>query len=251
MRFFLLLQLLLFPLLVSSEHLYLRDNLPKAQVGDYIVTMQNKNYSLLHIYDKSPSAIAIEEVTVPAAKMSQQPVQWKEWLRQGAPGNTCWSIYTVDLANGHIKNFYSVTRQGWFDNPQQDHFLSVLLNLRFEAIPIKNRRRTGTALVYGSYEKRPLWQPKLIFEGQTVQGIHFDAWKTVWPKDNSELAGKNIEVFLPHEQAAYPSYFPYWLQVSSLVGKATLRIIDAGRGMQSPVRLDLGKRPNFNEKAQR
>lgn len=238
MRFIWLLQLFLLQAIGCSDTLYLRDNLPKAHIGDYVVTMQNKNYSLLHIYNKTPSTLAIEEITVPTARMSQQPIAWKEWLRQGAPGNTCWSIYTVDLASGHIKNYYSVTRQGWFDNPQQDHFLSILLNLRFEAVPIKNRRRTGTALVYGSYEKRPLWQPKLIFEGQTVQGVHFDAWKAVWPKDDSELAGKNIEIFLPNEQAPYPAYFPYWLQVSSLAGKATLRIIDAGKGMQSPIRLD-------------
>ena len=32
----------------------------------------------------------------------------------------------------------------------------------------------------------------------------------------------------------YPSYFPYWLQVNGVAGKAKIRIIDSGSNLKSP-----------------
>jgi hypothetical protein len=53
-------------------------------------------------------------------------------------------------------------------------------------------------------------------------------------KRQHRTSGKSIEVYVPHENNKYPSYFPYWLQISGLISNAKVRIIDSGTGMISP-----------------
>lgn len=209
--------------------LYLRENLQRAQRGDFTVTTQGKNYSLLHIQFKDANQLTIEEVSIPAAKIPKQNFSWKSWASQGFSKSTARVLYTIDLANGQLKNFYTFMRGGWYEAAPQNNFFPTLLNLQFNFIPEKQRRRVGLCLIPA--EKRALWQPKMIVEGNEVQGINFDVWKALWPKDGSELSGKSIEIYLPEEGLNYPSYFPYWLQITGLTGGAKIRIVDSGTGL--------------------
>jgi hypothetical protein len=221
--------------LAGVEELYLRDNLQRAQKGDYIVTAQGKMGTLLHIYGREKDSISIEEISVPLSKIPKQPLTWQGWLNQKAPGNTSWSIYQVDLHSGRIISYFSVTKNGWFRNSQQEQFLSTLLNLPLRAIPSSERRKVGiprpTAL-----DNRPFWQPKMVVNGHTIPNVSFTAWQGCWPQDNSDLSGKTVEIYLPANLQSYPSYFPYWLQVSTMGARASARIIDAGCGMESPIK---------------
>ena len=230
----------------AQESIFLRDNLKRAIKGDYIVTAHNKNFTLLHIYDKKDALITIEEITVPTQRMQGRFPSWKEWIRQRAPYNTSWIMYTVNLNTGQMQEYYSLTKNAWFDMSQADSFLSTLLNLRLELVPMKDRRRIGLPPIIGATDRRPYWQPRLVIDGQEVGGVIFDAWQTKWPKDNSELSGKSIEVYVPHENDKYPSYFPYWLQISGLISNAKVRIIDSGTGMVSPAPPLLSQRKNIN-----
>lgn len=213
----------------EGTFLYLRNNLRKAQSGDFIVTAQGKNYSLLHVQSKDANQLTFEEISIPAAKVPKQNFSWKTWVSQGAAGGTSRVLYTVDLTNGQLKNYYSFKRGTWYEMTPQNNFFPTLLNLRFNYIPESQRRRTGFCLVPA--DQRALWTPKMIVEGNEIQGVYFDVWKTYWPKDGSELSGKTIEVFLPEEGSNYPSYFPYWLQITGLTGGAKIRIIDSGTGL--------------------
>lgn len=209
--------------------LFLRNNLRKAQPGDFIVTAQGKNYSLLHIQSKDSNQLTFEEVSIPAAKVPKQNFSWKTWASQGAAGNTSRVLYTVDLTNGQLKNYFSFMRGGWYEMTPQNNFFPTLLNLRFNYIPETQRRRVGFCLLPS--ESRSLWQPKMIVDGKEIQGPNFDVWKAQWPKDGSELSGKSIEIYLPEEGLNYPSYFPYWLQITGLTGGAKIRIVDSGTGL--------------------
>lgn len=224
--------LLFFSNLSASDTLYLRDNLVKAQKGDYIVTNQSKTYSLLYVYDKNSDIISIQEINVPANRIPNNGFSWRNWVAEGAQGSTSRVLYNIDLKTAQIQNSYCLTQNGWIESPRQDNFFSTLLNLRLELIPIQNRRRLGTTGTPNPYDKRPVWQPKIIVDGQAIPGVILDAWKATWPKDGSELSEKNIEAYLPQENSNYPSYFPYWLQVNTVVGNAKIRIIDSGRGLQ-------------------
>jgi hypothetical protein len=217
--------------LASEESSYLRDNLKRAQPGDYIVTAQNKTYTILHIVDKNNQQLTIEEISVPLGKVCPDGFSWKNWMQQQAPGHTAWVMYNLNLESAQIHDYYSFTKNSWYEMAPAENFLSTLLNLRLSKIPRRELKKIGPAPMGNFPDLRKPWQPKMIVGGREIQGVPFAAWKTQWPKDNSELGGKDIEVYVPEENDRYPSYFPYWLQISGMVGKAKVRIIDSGTGM--------------------
>lgn len=222
---------------VASNEIFLRDNLQKARAGDFIVIAQGKSYNLLAIRNVTPNSFTLEEITLPMnAKIKVGQFSWKDWVAQGAPGNTCWVIYEINPWNGDIRNAFSFSRNDSFAIQQTQNFLGKLLQLHMMYIPETERKKIGPKPLGADW--RPLWQPKLIYEGYEVKGIQFDAWKTRWPNDGSELANKIIEVYLPQDHySAYPAYFPYWLQVHGALGKAKIRIIDSGSNLQSPAQI--------------
>lgn len=228
--------LLLLPSLhCFGESIFLRDNLARAKPGDYLVTAQNKNYTLLHIYGRTPSTLTIEEITVPAQRMQCGFTSWKDWIMEKAPGHTSWVMYTLDLSNAQMLRYYSFTKKSFMDMSGSNNFLTTLLNLNLQRVPYECRRRAGPAPLYNREDRRPLWQPRIIVDGNEVPGVPFEAWQTRWPRDGSDLSGKLIEVYVPRENERYPSYFPYWLQISGIIGNAKIRIIDSGSNMDSPM----------------
>lgn len=216
--------LLLLFLTFAPASAALLSNLQRAQKGDYIVTAQGKNITLLHIYDVKDNVLTIEEITAPAQRVQCTP--WKQWIRQNAPYNTSWVMYAVDLKTGKMLQYYSLTKNAWYDMQQADSFLTTLLNLDLQPIPDKYRKKMGNS--------RKFWQPRMIVEGQEIPGVEFAALRTTWPKDRTDLAGKTVDVYLPQQSEKYPAYFPYWLEISGFVGNAKIRIIDSGKGMTSP-----------------
>lgn len=222
-RYLLLFLFLTFPLLGD---IYLRDNLKQAEPGDFIVTAQGKMFTLLHIHEKNGDDLIIEEVSVPENRMPSRQYTWRSWVEQSAPYHTSWVMYRVNLATGRMTQHYNFAKNEWRDMSNCENFLSTLLNLRMSKIPTNQRRRVGNS--------RRNWSPKMVVDGRTIPGVPFDAWRTHWPDDGSDLAGKTIEVFVPEENTKYPSYFPYWLQIKGFIGKAKVRIIDSGTNLKSP-----------------
>lgn len=217
---------------LQAQELVLRNNLQSAKPGDYLVISVNKTLTLMHIVEKQNQLLTIEEIALPE---NRQPPNsnWKEWVAQNAPGNTSWVMYDVDLQTGQMARYFSYSKNNWYDIPDTDNFLSKLLNLKMTRIPDYDRKRIGPKSGSGP-EMRPFWQPRMIVDGNPVQGVHFDAWRTSWPRDGSDLSNKTIEVYLPKNSQSYPSYFPYWLQINGAVGKAKIRIIDSGSQLKSP-----------------
>lgn len=222
--------LLFIPFFLQSEELILKNNLQRAQVGDYLVISCNKTLTLMHIQGKENQALTIEEIALPENK---QPSDWKKWVAENGPGNSSWVMYDIDLKTGQMIRYFSFTKNNWFQIPDADNFLSKLLNLKMTKIPDYLRKRVGPKPRSGP-DLRPFWQPRLFVEGRPVHDVQFDAWKTDWPRDGSDLSNKTIEVYLPSDNQRYPSYFPYWLQINAVAGKAKIRIIDSGKGMKSP-----------------
>ncbi|HEV8053074.1 MAG TPA: hypothetical protein VGP47_11320 [Parachlamydiaceae bacterium] len=227
--FTLVLTIGLFSSLKGEEaELLLRDNLSKARTGDYLVTGQNKNFSVMIIRNLENEQLTIEEITMPMSRVSGDSFSWRNWVEKGAPGHTCWVMYSIHLPSGTMNQAFSYTKNEWVTIPQSQNFLSTLLNLRLQKVPNRERKKIGPPPATEHVDCRQYWQPKLVVDGKTIPGVAFDAWRTRWPKDGTELSGKTIEVFVPVENDKYPSYFPYWLQVSGVVGNAKVRIVDSG-----------------------
>ena len=215
---------------VVSEEIYLRDNLMQAKPGDYIVSAQSRNYTVLIIMDKTKDSLVIQEITVPEKRFPKGMVEtWREWVTKGAPGHTSWVGYEIAPYSGEIREYYSYSKHAWCQISDGENILGTLLNLRMQRLDDRHRRRIG-----GSSPNRPFWQPRLIVEGEEIPGVTFDAWRSKWPKDGSDLAGKTLEVYLPSRNSGHPSYFPHWLQVSGLIGKARIRVVDSGHNLNSP-----------------
>ncbi len=218
--------------LLQAEGFFLKDNMQKAQPGDYLVVSSNKTQTLMHIYDKQNQVLTIEEIAVPEGRGPEQN-NWKDWVQQLAPGNTTWVMYDIDLRTGQMLRYYSFTKKGWYEIPEADNFLSKLLNLRLSKISDTIRKRVGPKPFSGP-DWRPLWQPRMVVEGHTIKGVNFEAWRTKWPRDGGDLSGKTIEIYLPQDSQLYPAYFPYWLQINGAIGKAKIRVIDSGSQLHSP-----------------
>lgn len=209
--------------------LYLKENLDRGLPGDFIVTYQNKTYTVMLIQEKAGNLLSIEEISVPANYIAKEGFGWKAWAAAGAPNNCCWVRYVVNSETGTLQNYFSRTLNQKLDTSKANVFLSTMLNLRLIHVPYSERKKIGRGK---GCDLSNLWQPKMVVEGQAVANVPFEAWKTYWPRDGSELGGKEILVYVPAESDKYPSYFPFWLQVSGMVERAKLRIVDSGRGMK-------------------
>lgn len=209
--------------------LFLRDHLQQAEKGDYVVTSQGKNITLLHILEHRQGEMVIEEITVPE-RSSPSAGQWQAWISEGAPQNTSWIIYALEDKTGAMKDFYSLTQHCWLKSADKDNLFTKLLSLPFEKVPDHRRKRRGTIT---AANPNPWWQPKMIFEGKELNDVTFDAWWTQWPNDGSDLGGREITIYLLADGQRYPNYFPYWLQAKGNITKGQLRVIDSGKKLTS------------------
>lgn len=231
---FLFILLSIFSIVNGEKAPILKENIIKAIPGDFIVTHQGKMFSVMLIKDKTPTSVVIEEISAPRERIPKNKYNWKGWVEDNAPGNTSWVIYRLNTITSEIESAYSYTNHCWFKIKNSENFLSTLLTMPFYKIPMQDRKRIGPRGHPSEKDRRELWKPKMIVDGREVEGIQFDAWKARWPSDNSELAGKLIEVYIPEENSKYPCYFPYWLQISGVIGKAKIRIVESGRNLVSP-----------------
>lgn len=218
----------------SQETHYLRDSLSLAQKGDFIVTLQGKMHTLLHIHSIAYPKMVIEEISVPKHAIPHYPFSWKQWVHDQAPHHTAWSMYEIDLESGDLLEFYSFSEKGWAELSSGNHFLSTMLFLQLHKVKSWDRKRVGPTPNPGEMDRRRTWHPRLTVEGEVVPGLEFNAWRTYWPKDGSELSGKLIDLYLPKDSNSPLAYFPAWLEVSGTIGRAQLRIIDSGKGLSSP-----------------
>lgn len=231
--------LLLLPLTLFAKPLTLKEKLAGAQEGSYLVLEQNKTYTLLFIRQIDSQRLVLEEVSIPGSLLPQPWSGWKCWFESGATNNTSWTMAVVHLESALFEEVYSFTKGGWLDITCLDTFLTTLLNLPFELVPESERRRVGLPPGYNKPDHRPLWQPRLIFNGCLIPNSYFSCWSTVWPNDASELARKKIFVYLPERgenpgTPHYPTYFPYLVEIEGKIGSAKVRVVDSGIGARSP-----------------
>lgn len=221
----------------SDAAMHLIDRLQGAQVGDYIVTAIDNTYTVLIIKEKLNDKMSIEEITIPLGRLQNSRSNWsgwRHWVETGAPAHTSWVLYTVHCSSGQMCEYYSFAKNTWCNMSTDDSFLSKLLTLKMERIQKKDTKRVGPPPPQASNDSRRHWTPQMVYEGKVIENVDFEAWRTQWPRDRTELSEKIITVYVPKEDKRYPSYFPYWLEIQGVIGKAKVRIIDSGRNLQSP-----------------
>ncbi len=234
MRFYLLLFTLFATAFLFGDENILKTRLKQAKEGDFVVIAQGKSISLMQIRKVAPPRLLMEEVTLPAHQVCRQTDSWRRWFEKGAPMHTSWILYQLNLDKGEIEQYYSYTKRSHFTLPEGDNFLATLLHLNLYPVPTEERKKVGLPPREFQQDKRKFWNPEMVVDGAVVPEVPFDAYYTRWPKDDSPLADKLIEIYLPASSSEYPAYFPYFLQVRGVLGPSKVRIIDSGRGLISP-----------------
>ncbi len=197
----------------------LKDKIVAAEAGDYVVTEQAKNYSVLIIRQKSAERLVLEEISTPKLQKS-----WKRWVEERAPGATSWVMYEIDLKTDKLLDSYSFTQGGWLYMEEGSHFLTKLLTLPLEKLKPGQRKRIGPAPLTGEDDRRSLWMPQA------------DVYETCWPEDRSRIASSKIHVYFT------TSPFPSWIEVHEGHYDFKIRALESGKGLESPRKM-FPKRP--------
>ncbi|MBX9923157.1 MAG: hypothetical protein K2Y01_03510 [Rhabdochlamydiaceae bacterium] len=226
-------------LLLLCSSFKMADRLLEGKPGDYIVTQQDRNYSLLFLRELRKDAFLFEEITVPVHLINKSSPPWKEWLSQGAPGHTSWVQYEIDPSTFQLIEAYSFSKNGWMYLDETDYMLSKLLSLPLSHIPHADRKKIGPAPREDEADRRKLWNPPFAFEGKKTPSTS-EAWKTFWPQDSSLLSSCQITLYFPPKEL---STFPSWIEASNGHFSYAIKLIDSGKNIESPLKRTLPHRP--------
>jgi hypothetical protein len=223
---------------IQATTLTLEQRFSSAQVGDFIVTAQESNYSLLFIRSITSDILLLEEISVPTHQVDVKNIYWREWVSNKAPGHTSWTLYEIDRKSGKLIECFSYSKNGWLFSDESEQFLTRLLSLQLNLVPEKERKKIGPPPVSNEEDRRSLWNPPLIIEGKKITKPSFEVLKTQWPDDGSRLSRCDIELYFAKD---FP--FPYWLEIQSPHYAFKMRAIDSGHNLFSPMTGPIPHRP--------
>jgi len=221
--------------------LSLKEKFIQAEVGTFIVTEQNKTYTLLHVHSISPEELLLEEISIPSHLITSK--DWKKWVETGAEGHTSWILYAIDLAENQVTECYSFTRQAHLPTDSMDAFLTTLLDLDLTFLPENERLQTGPTSRPGEVESSKPWGPPMMRDGKKIKEAAYNVYTSNWPQDKSELAGKKIVLYFDKDHKEFP--FPYWMQAREGGLKFKIRATDSGKKLQSPKKSLPRRCPSF------
>ena len=161
--------------------LSLQQKFTQAHAGDFIVTAQEGNYSLLFIRSITADILLLEEISIPEKQIDIKKVDWKKWAEDKASGHTSWTLYEIDRKSGKLIECFSYSKNGWLYLDESEQFLTKLLTLPLNAVSEKERKKIGPQPSPGESDQRSPWNPPLIVEGKKIDKPAFDVLKTKWP----------------------------------------------------------------------
>lgn len=224
MNYFILVFLILFSFC-------LKEKIPQAKLGDYIVTESQKNYSLLFIRNIESDILHLEEISIPTNQIKTFKNKWQEWMQKGAPGHTAWVVYSIDLKQNKLISCYSFDRRNLVT--LEDSFLTQLLSLPLVRQPQNERKKIGPPPLSGELDRRASWAPPIVWEGKKLEKPSVDVQITEWPDDGSQLAKCHIELYFDTTRPQF--LFPCWIEIKSPHYTHHFKVADSGSGIKSPL----------------
>lgn len=220
---------------------FIEERLGKAENGDYLVFSGKKMLMLIRVHAISPRSIIFEEITAPEEKVKIKDGNWPAWVQAMAPGHSSWSMIEIDRTTGEILECYSFSRGAWLQVSSQESLIATLLKLPLQEVPSADQRRIGPAPLDGERDYRKIWQPPATIAGKK-ESLQFDVFKTLWPKDGTELAGQTLLLYFD-QKSEFP--LPFWIQVETTHLNISFRAIDAGKSLKSPYKTFPRRIPQF------
>lgn len=239
MKFFRLFTLSFLLYITSSHAVSLKERFENAKVGSYIATEIQSVVSLLRIHGIEDGRLYLEEINVPSNSVQLKKINWNEWIERKAPGCSSWLLYEIDMTHGKITDCYSFDQKNYIHLGNQQSFLTTLMFLKLNEISDMDRKKIGPKPQDLSSDTRKVWNPPKIVHGKKIKGIQFDAMRTSWPKDGSDLSLKTIDLYFDPTEKDFP--FPYWIEVGDTQNVFKIRVIDSGVCESSPCHKMPGK----------
>lgn len=220
---------LLFPIYLFSYSI--QEKFQHASPGDYIVLEQNKTCSLVIIHSKNNNHMIFEEISFPYSKLSKTGKEWSSWMKNGAKHATSWDLFEIDLATNELVECYSFTKNSFLQIDQNLSFITKLLSLQLEPVKNSDRKKIGPPPSHGQSDFRKLWNPPLYQNNKKVSNASFEVYSASWPKDESVLSQKKIEVYFDKNNPTFP--FPHWIHIKDSSYTFKIRSIDSGKNLTS------------------
>jgi hypothetical protein len=225
----------------------LKEKVLSGHAGDFVVTSHSNTYTVLLIRSISEKNLFLEEISASEETLKEMrksnEFSWRSWVEKGAPGHTSWTAYEVDLSTNKLVECYSYSQKGWLyvDDPNQ--FLPKLLSLSLNRVPENARKRIGPPPSEGEADHRSLWNPPVTQDGKTQQRSNLIPWSGKWPYDSSIISGCQVELYFGNAP------FPYWIDIKSPHYTASIRSVDSGSALNSPMPQMPQRLPEFLGKA--
>lgn len=216
-----------------SETKNLQSYVSLASPGDYIAAESGKMTTVITIRSITPEWIVLEEISAPTKNLNPRPASWAAWIKAKAPGHSSWSIIKMDRQSGKILECYSVSRSCYVQVSEKESLFATLLSLPLKSVLDDKRRRIGPPPSPGDPDFRKFWQPQLSFEGKKVDEWECEVFEAIWPKDGSELEGREVTLYFDKNKR---TVLPIWIQIETAHAVGNFRTIDCGRNLISPVK---------------
>jgi|GEM_PF-975390 len=211
--------------------------------GSFIVTEYEKTTSFLRVYSVSPPYLFLEEINIPSQLRPKKLPHWDLWLQDKAPHHTSWLLYQIDLNLCTIVDCYSFSRQSYISLQKEHSFLAQLMTLPLQCISEENRKRIGSKSPSDELDMRKIWSPPKILHGKKIAHPTFQAMRATWPKDDSLLSGKLIDLYFDQDNPSFP--FPYWIEMGDGHNVLKIRAIDSGYSLCFPLQGPPPKPPSI------
>jgi len=207
-----------------------KDRFSKSVPGDFVVFVHDKYMTLLRIDECKNDVLVIEEITAPSSALKLIGGKWQKWLSDNAPENTSWTMTKISLKTCSVAYIYSFTNNKLYPQESAISFLPTLLAQTLVPISPESRKLSGPQPQEGEVDFRKAWNPKIIFDGKIVDGT-VGAYSIVWPKDDTELSGKNVDLYFPENAGL--TYFPYWVELHGKFTKVKFFVVDSGKNLST------------------
>ena len=233
MRVFLIVFLLTFS--IANANVTIKERLIRGNPGDFIVTEQGGNYSILLLRHLDNSRLVLEEITVEKNQIDLKKINWQKWIENRAPGALSWTSLVINLDTNILAQCFSYLENQWIFIEKSDYLFTQLLSLAFRPSKDTERKRIGPAPTPGEIDRRKLWKPQLIRDGKKAKKADYEVLRAKWPSVQTRLSGCIIELYLNVDEPSFP--FPYWMEVQHPHYTFKIRTIDSGSGITSPMQL--------------
>ncbi|MEG0037284.1 MAG: hypothetical protein RSB82_04205 [Victivallaceae bacterium] len=212
--------LLLTVLLLSMCHplfakTRLADILLRSSAGDYAVLSYNGNQVIFVVKETDNQSAIVEEIRYTSP--FRPPQNWKNIVnsKKGHP-----KIRIFRVSKDLVECFSLSEKLCDLKKINSSPLFATLLTLDFDKIPEDKLRRINGGS--GS-----IWHPKIISEENLEPG-DIEALEAYWPRDNSFLSEKRIEIRLT---ATDISPFPVWIEIGE---QLKIRSLGIGKKLITP-----------------